>query len=289
MLEADLQKLFKKYSSLISKEMRIFLPRDNSKIAQAMRYSIFAGGKRFRPMLMIEAALCCGGSLKDVLPAACAVEMVHTFTLIHDDLPAMDNSNLRRGKPACHKVFGEDIAILAGDALNTLAFEVIAKNIKLTKAPQVIAELSEALIKVVRGQELDLESEGKKINLRQLENIHLLKTAALIEASVKIGAVTANAHDAQVNALVAYAHNLGLAFQIADDILDEVSKRSVIGKPAKADQKLRKATYPAILGIQKARELARKHKNESIKNLKIFGDKAGILRLVADFTVRREK
>jgi len=282
MSEADLLKL-------IDKELRLFLPRDNSKISKAMRYSIFAGGKRFRPRLMIEAALCCGGNIKDVLPAACAVEMVHTFTLIHDDLPAMDNSDLRRGKPTCHKVFGEDIAILAGNALNTLAFEVIAKNIKLTKVPQIVAELSEALIKVVRGQELDLSAEGKKISLRQLETIHLLKTAALIEASVRIGAVIANARDAQIDALTGYARHLGLAFQIADDILDEVSSRSVLGKPAGADQRSKKATYPSILGLKAALQLAEQNKNEAISNLKIFKNKAEILIMIADFAVRRKK
>ncbi|MFA4967841.1 MAG: polyprenyl synthetase family protein [Candidatus Margulisiibacteriota bacterium] len=274
------------HRDLIDREMRKLLPRDSSKLSRAMRYSIFAGGKRFRPMLMIETALCCGGKIKDVLAAACAVEMIHTFTLIHDDLPAMDNSDLRRGRPTCHKVFGEDIAILAGDALNTLAFEVLAKNYDIMK---LAIELSEALIKVVRGQVQDLEAEGKKITYDQLRNIHLLKTAALIEASVKMGAVLAGAGRIQIKALTGYARHLGLAFQIADDILDAESTSSVLGKPAKADQKNKKATYPAILGLKKAAELAEKNKNAAVNELKSFGSRADVLRSIAEFAVRRKK
>ena len=273
------------HKELIDKELKRLLPRDNSILSRAMRYSIFAGGKRFRPALMIEAALCCGGKIKNVLPAASAVEMIHTFTLIHDDLPAMDDSDLRRGRPTCHKVFGEDIAILAGDALNTLAFEVLAKNYDIQ---QLAIELSQALIKVVRGQVMDLRAEGKRISFKDLQNIHLFKTAALIEASVKMGAIAAGANRSRIKALAQYARHLGLAFQIADDILDVESKSAVLGKPAKADQKNKKATYPAIVGLGKAKRLAEMHKNEAIARLKRFGGKAEALRSIAEFAVRRK-
>jgi len=272
----------------IDQQLRKLLPKDNSSLARAMRYSVFAGGKRFRPILCLEAARICGGSTSSALPAACALEMIHTFTLIHDDLPAMDNSDLRRGKPTCHKVFGEDIAILAGDALNTMAFEVIAKHCKTDKVANVSAELSDALLKVVKGQVLDLESEGKRITLKQLEKIHLLKTAALIEAAVRIGAILANAREAQVEALTKYARHLGLAFQITDDILDVTSERKTLGKPTKADQKAKKATYPGILGLEKARSLAENHNKKALKGLKSFGKRADKLRKLANFVIRRK-
>jgi len=275
-------------AKLVDRSLRRFLPKDNSSLSRAMRYSVLAGGKRFRPSLCLEAARICGGSISAVIPAACALEMVHTFTLIHDDLPAMDDSDLRRGKPTCHKVFGEDIAILAGDALNTLAFEVIAKHCRTDKVANVSAELGEALLKVVRGQVLDLESEEKKISYEQLQNIHLLKTAALIEAAVRIGAVLANARLTQVTALTKYARHLGLAFQITDDILDVTSERKTLGKPAQADKKAKKATYPGILGLAKACELAEKNKKVAIGALGLFGKRAESLRQIADFAIRRK-
>jgi geranylgeranyl diphosphate synthase type II len=271
----------------IDQQLRKLLPKDNSSLSQAMRYSIFAGGKRFRPILCLEAARICGGSISSALPAACALEMIHTFTLIHDDLPAMDDSDLRRGKPTCHKVFGEDIAILAGDALNTLAFEVIAKHCKTDKVANVSAELSDALLKVVKGQVLDLESEGKRITLKQLEKIHLLKTAALIEAAVRMGAILSNAREAQIEALTKYARHLGLAFQITDDILDVTSERKALGKPTKADRKAKKATYPSVLGLAKSRELVKEHHNMAVKSLNVFQKKADKLREIANFVLTR--
>lgn len=273
---------------LINRKLRRLLPKDNSSLSRAMCYSVFAGGKRFRPILCLESARVCGGAIKEVLPAACALEMIHTFTLIHDDLPAMDDSDLRRGKPTCHKVFGEDIAILAGDALNTLAFEIIAKHSPTVKVAKVSAELSEALLKVVRGQVLDLKAEGRKINLKKLQQIHLLKTAALIEAAVRIGAVLSNAREYQIRALTGYARHLGLAFQITDDILDATSEEKILGKPARADEKAKKATYPGILGLKKAQELTNRHYKLAVDSLKIFGKKAKTLKEIADFAVRRK-
>ncbi len=273
---------------LIDQALRRYLPK-KGELAEALRYSVFAGGKRFRPILMLEAARACGGNINKVLPAACAVEMIHTFTLIHDDLPAMDDSDLRRGKPTSHKVFGEDIAILAGDALNTLAFEVIAQYCPAEKVAKVSAELAEGSMKVVEGQVLDLRSEGKRIGFDKLQKIHLLKTAALIEASVRIGAILSNAREKQVRALASYARHLGLAFQITDDILDVISEKKTLGKPARADQKAKKATYPGLLGLKKARELAAKHHGLAIRSLKVFQDRAEGLAGIADFAVRRKK
>ncbi len=282
-----IDELLKRSVPLIDRELKRLLPKDNSSLSRAMRYSIFAGGKRFRPILAIESALCCGGEIKDVISAACAIEMIHTFTLIHDDLPAMDDSDLRRGRPTCHKVFGEDIAVLAGDALNTLAFFVIAQNVKTAKVANVTADLSAALLKVVYGQVMDLEAEGKKISFKKLENIHLHKTSALIEASAKIGAVLANAGDRQVKAMTQYARHMGLAFQIADDILDAVSSVKALGKPARADEKLKKATYPAVLGVPGAEKLAHDHLKKAIAEIAFFGKRGESLKALAEFAVRR--
>lgn len=268
---------------LIDRALKKYLPR-KGELAQAMGYSVFAGGKRFRPILVLEAARACGGNIKKVMPAACAVEMIHTFTLIHDDLPAMDDSDLRRGKPTSHKVFGEDIAILAGDALNTLAFKVLADH-----TPEVSGELAEGLLKVVEGQVLDLRSEGKKINFSQLQKIHLLKTAALIESSVAIGAILSGADKRRITALRSYARHLGLAFQITDDILDVVSASETIGKPAGLDSQRGKATYPGILGHKRAQELADRHYRAAMAELSVFGKKASTLKEIAEFAVRRKK
>ncbi|MFA4905391.1 MAG: polyprenyl synthetase family protein [Candidatus Margulisiibacteriota bacterium] len=268
---------------LIDQALNRYLPK-RGELAKAMRYSVFAGGKRFRPILVMEAARVCGSRTRRALPAACAVELIHTFTLIHDDLPAMDDSDLRRGKPTSHKVFGEDIAILAGDALNTLAFKILADH-----CPEVAGELAEGLLKVVEGQVLDLKSEGKKIGFAQLHQIHLLKTAALIESSVRIGAILAGASKKKITALTAYARHLGLAFQITDDILDVVSEEKILGKPARADQKAAKATYPGLLGLDKAKALAARHHRLAVGSLKIFGDRAEDLIEIADLAVGRKK
>ncbi len=273
----------------IDKALLKYLPRDNSQLSKAMRYSVMAGGKRFRPILCLEAAKLFGVGANSILPAACAIEMLHTFTLIHDDLPAMDDSNLRRGFPTCHVKFGEDIAILAGDALNTLAFVVIAKQCSQNKVTRVSLELGEALIKVVQGQVIDLESEGKKISINRLKSMHLLKTAALIEASLKTGAILANAKEHEISALGSFGRHLGLAFQIADDILDATQSTKVLGKPAKLDEKNKKSTYVSLLGLKKARELAKFHKDSSLNSLLIFGHKANNLNELAEFVIGREK
>ncbi|OGC32868.1 hypothetical protein A3J90_03885 [candidate division WOR-1 bacterium RIFOXYC2_FULL_37_10] len=277
-----------KFSRKIDKHLKKYLPKDNSDLSSAMKYSTMIGGKRFRPYLCLEACKICGGNQNDAIPAACAIEMIHTFTLIHDDLPCMDNSDLRRGKPACHKVFGEDIALLAGDALNTLAFQIIAKYYEPAKAAQVVVELSRALINVVKGQVIDIQSEGKKISLEKLKKMHLLKTAALIGISLKIGAILANAGDNQLKSLSKYGQHLGLAFQIADDILDATSDSKIIGKPVGADEKNLKSTYVSILGLEKAGEFADLNSKKAKKALSRFGKKADNLIRVSDFAVNRK-
>jgi len=259
----------------IDRELDRYLPR-KGKLAKAMRYSVFAGGKRFRPVLCLATAKVLGRPEKKVLPFACAVELIHTFTLIHDDLPAMDNSDFRRGKPACHKVFGEAAAILAGDALNTLAFEIIADQ------PAAARELARALLTVVEGQAVDIESKKRKVSLADLKKIHSWKTAALFKACVRGSALICGASAAQIKALTKYAEHLGLAFQIADDILDVTATAEKIGKPVKAD--IGKG-FPRLIGLEKSRTLAEQEKIKAISALKSFGGKADALRKIAEFYV----
>lgn len=259
-----------------------YLPR-HGKLARAMRYSVFAGGKRFRPMLCQAAAKALGKAPGKVLPIACAIEMLHTFTLIHDDLPAMDNSSFRRGKPTCHKKFDVATAILAGDALNTLAFEVLARE---PKNPRVAAEIGQALMQVVVGQVMDLESEGKKIGLSKLKLIHKYKTAALLAACVRSPAIYLGATGKQLRALTSYAGHLGLAFQIADDILDATSTQKQLGKPVKADVK---KGFPYLVGLERSRKMAEQEKIKAIRALKVFGRRADALREIAIYVVARKK
>jgi geranylgeranyl diphosphate synthase type II len=252
------------------------------KLGQAMRYSVFAGGKRFRPLLCFAAAQALGKNPKKVLPIACAIEMLHVFTLIHDDLPAMDNSSLRRGKKTNHVKFNEAIAILAGDALNTMAFQVLAKEKCKLK---VIEEISKALVKVCHGQVMDLGSINKELKYHNLLHIHENKTAALIVACVMSVALELGANQQQIKALARFARHLGLAFQIADDILDVESTAQALGKPVRAD-KLK--GFPFFLGLEKARQFALKEKKLAIKALKPFGSKARELVALAEFVVNRK-
>jgi len=252
---------------LVSEALNKYLPK-KGKLAKAMRYSVFAGGKRFRPQVCLATAKALGKNPKKVLPIACAIEMLHTFTLIHDDLPAMDNSDLRRGKLTCHKKFDEATAILAGDALNTLAFEILAKE---TKNAQVVEEVASALMKVVYGQVLDMEAEGKKISYKQLIEIHENKTAALLVACVRACAIHLNASKKQLKALTDYAKHLGLAFQITDDILDATSSREKLGKPVGADVK---KGFPYVVGLNKSRELASLEIKKAFSALKMFRKRA---------------
>jgi geranylgeranyl diphosphate synthase type II len=266
----------------IDRALDKYLPR-GSKLARAMRYSVFAGGKRFRPLLCMATAKALGKNPKKILPIACAIEMIHTFTLIHDDLPAIDDSDFRRGKPACHKKFDEASALLAGDALNALAFEILAREIR---DPKVIGEIGYAVLQVISGEAEDLEYEKKKTSLRTLKSIHKRKTAALLLACMRSSAIHLGASAKQLEALTAYAKHLGLAFQIADDILDVTSTREKLGKPVRADVK---KGYPYLVGLERSRKLAEQERNKAIGALKVFGKKADTLREIAEYVIERRK
>lgn len=256
-------------------------------LLEAMRYSLFAGGKRLRPALALGAAEMISGDDSAALPAACALEMIHTYSLMHDDLPAMDNDDFRRGRPTAHKAFGEATAILAGDALLTLAFEVMSESGNI----RVIREIALAAgaCGMAGGQQLDIEAEGRSIGLDDLRRIHALKTGALIRVSVRAGALLAGAQKDVLDALSAYGEALGLAFQIADDILNVTSTEAALGKPVGSDADRDKSTYPAIMGIEGARALAEEAVSTAVAALERFGAEADIFRALARFVVERDK
>ena len=260
-------------------------------IHKAMRYSLQAGGKRLRPILVLAACEAVGGRIKDALPPACAVEMVHTYSLIHDDLPAMDNDDFRRGKPTSHKVFGEGIAILAGDGLLTQAFEVIAQTKPQPRYPtaKFVLELARAggSLELIAGQVEDLEGENRAVSFEDLRYIHERKTAALIRACVRLGAMAGNATPAQLKAVTAYGHGLGVAFQIIDDILDCTATTEQLGKTAGKDAKAKKATYPSLLGLEKSRVEAARWTTSTLKAIERFGEAGEALRALADFLLKR--
>jgi geranylgeranyl diphosphate synthase type II len=256
-----------------------------------MRYSIFAGGKRLRPTLCLAAAEACGGTMEEAMPAACAVECIHTYSLIHDDLPAMDDDDFRRGKPTNHKVFGEGIAVLAGDALLTQAFEIAASSRGWPRYTHqtVILEIARAAgsLQLIAGQVADLEAEQKKISAAQLKYIHERKTSALLCCSVRLGGMSANCPPGQLAALTEFGYNVGLAFQIIDDILDVTQTSEQLGKTAGKDAEASKATYPSIVGMEKSRMIARKLTRNAFKALEVFEGRAGALEALADYLLRR--
>lgn len=282
-------------SQLVDRALDRFLPKATVKpatIHKAMRYSLFAGGKRMRPVLTLAAAEACGGKLEAAYPAACAVECIHTYSLIHDDLPCMDDDDLRRGRPTNHKVFGEGIAVLAGDALLTVAFDILAQA-EPTSRYSVAAQIRELTSAsgsqwLIGGQVADLEGEGKKLSGNDLRYIHRCKTAALLTASLRLGAMSANATPAKLEAITAFGQNLGLAFQVIDDILDVTQTTEKLGKTAGKDVKATKATFPAIYGLEKSRAEARKLTQAALTALKPFAAKAVRLRELADYLLARE-
>ena len=260
----------------------------------AMRYSVFAGGKRIRPVLMAATCEAVGGHPEDVLVAAAAIEMIHSYSLIHDDLPAMDDDDLRRGKPTNHKVYGEAIAILAGDGLLTEAFILLSNpQVLPSVAPvarlEIIHQLSRAAgsLGMVGGQVVDMESEGEAIDLPTLEYIHTHKTGALILAAIEIGAIIGGATEKQRLALHRYGEAAGLAFQVADDILDIVADQALLGKDVGSDEERGKATYPALLGLEGARQRARDLRDMAFAALEPFGDEARPLRDIATYVIDR--
>jgi len=260
---------------------------------RAMRYSLLAGGKRLRPSLTLAAGEALGADTDDLMPAACAIEMIHTYSLIHDDLPAMDNDDLRRGRPTCHKAFGEAVAILAGDALLTQAFRVLSADAPHRDAERqvrVIREIATAAGTVdalIGGQIADIEGEGKNVDASTLEYIHRSKTGAMITASVVVGGIIAGASEGQIDKLRGYGERIGLAFQIADDILDVTSTSEQLGKTPGKDQAANKATYPAIHGIAASNARARRLVDEAIEIVAVLDLKTRVLEDVARFIIAR--
>lgn len=264
------------------------------KLTQAMRYSLFSGGKRIRPILALAASEAVGGQTTPVLPFACALELIHTYSLIHDDLPAMDDDDLRRGQPTSHIVFGEGIAILAGDALLTEAFRIMAEAAAKPgalqhRALQVLTEISKAAGArgMVAGQAADMEAERAVIDLPTVELIHIRKTGALIRAAIRAGALLGGARPDQLRRLTRYAEFLGLAFQIADDILDAESSTAVTGKATGRDKARHKATFPALLGLSATKERARELLANALRELRVFEYRAEPLRAIAEYIVGR--
>jgi geranylgeranyl diphosphate synthase type II len=290
----NLEGYLKEKKQLVEKALDQSLPiAQPEKIYEAMRYSLLAGGKRLRPILCLATCELIGGTPEMAIPTACALEMIHTMSLIHDDLPAMDNDDYRRGKLTNHKVFGEDIAILAGDGLLAYAFEYVAtqtKNVPADPLLQVIARLGRTVGAegLVGGQVLDLESEGKTdISAETLTFIHTHKTGALLEASVVSGGILAGASPEDLARLSKYAQNIGLAFQIIDDILDVTATDEQLGKTAGKDLQAQKATYPSLWGLEKSKLQARQLIDEAIAQLTIYEEKAEPLRAIAKFIVTR--
>lgn len=281
----------------VDQAMDAFLPGEQTlpqSLHKAMRYSVFAGGKRIRPVLMMAACEAVGGNSERVLPAACAMEMIHTYSLIHDDLPAMDDDDFRRGRPTNHKVFGEATAILAGDGLLTEAFILLSSPEVMAEVPaEVRRRITHTIARcagsmgMVGGQVVDMESEGRAIDLPTLEYIHTRKTGALILAAIQTGALIGGADETALQALTRYGEAAGLAFQVADDILDVIGDQQVLGKDVGSDQQRGKATYVALLGLEQAKTRATELRDLAISALEPLGAAAEPLRQIAGYIVGR--
>ncbi len=282
----------------IEQELISYLPEKDEYIknlVDSMEYSLTAGGKRIRPMLVLEFAKLCGGKEEAAMPFACALEMIHTYSLIHDDLPCMDNDDLRRGKPTNHKVFGEACALLAGSGLLTLAFETASseKSVALNgtekclSAIKVLSQIAGAE-GMLGGQIIDLESEGKKVDVEHLKVMDSKKTGALIIGAAKLGCISAGATEQQMNAAVSYAEKIGLVFQIVDDVLDITSSTEKLGKPVGSDSENEKSTYAALLGIEECMSISRKLTEEAVACLELFDEDTTALKEFAYFLLNRE-
>lgn len=293
----DITSYLSKRKAIIDKTLDKLVPSAKmfpTSIHEAMRYSLFAGGKRVRPILAIAAAEALGARASGLLPLAGSLELIHTYSLIHDDLPAMDDDDFRRGRPTCHKVYGEAVAILAGDGLLNMAFEVLsdprrAKAVPADRLIAIIKEISTAsgVLGMVGGQVVDMESEGREIDFPTLEYIHTHKTGALIRAAVRVGALYAKASERRLRALTRYGELAGLAFQIVDDILDITGKREEIGKDIGSDLKKGKRTFPSFYGLEESRLRASEVADKAIYALRDFDRKADPLRELAKYIVKR--
>lgn len=291
----NLKRFLERSTQQVNRALDRALPGEETRpvtIHRAMRYSLFAGGKRMRPALCLAAAEACGGKPAEAMPLACAVECIHTYSLIHDDLPSMDNDDFRRGKPTNHKVFGEGIAVLAGDALLTQAFEIAARCRAWRRYSHrdIILELTRASgsLQLIAGQVADLEGEGRKVSLADLKYIHERKTSALLCCSVRLGGMSANCPAALLQALTDFGYNVGLAFQVIDDILDMTQSSEKLGKTAGKDAAARKATYPSIVGLEKSRKIARQLTDRAFAALKPFKGQAVALEALAGFLLNRD-
>jgi len=293
----DIDKLLSESRRLVEASLDELLPAADvspQKVHEAIRWSVFAGGKRFRPALLLASGQTFGAPVEVLLNTACALEMIHTYSLIHDDLPSMDDDELRRGRPTCHVRYDEATAILAGDALQSLAFQAIAEHQLLEPQTRVrlITELSRAAGTphgMVAGQALDIEAEAREVTSEELEEIHRLKTAALVICAVRCGAIIAGANETELDAVTKYAQNLGLLFQITDDLLDVTATEQELGKTPGKDARSEKATYPALYGLEEARTAATKAHRDAVASLSSINRPTGTLRHIADFTLNRSR
>ena len=293
-MDAAMKALWEQRKALVETALKEELYKEpplDAKLAEAMEYSLMAGGKRLRPILVMAAADAVGADGTQFLTTGCALEMIHTYSLIHDDLPAMDNDDYRRGKLTNHKVYGAGLATLAGDALLTLAFEVLLRQEHATEATRlaVVREMSTAagMNGMVGGQAIDLASEGHRIPMELLRKMHMGKTGALFRAAIRSGAILGGASDTQLAALTRYADAFGLAFQITDDILDVVGDEAALGKPIGSDERNHKSTYVTLLSLEKAQALAKSTVDEALDALSGFGDEAAFLRALVQMLIDR--
>jgi len=294
-MDADFKDYITTNRKRIDHALDHFLPGATAKPAtvhKAMRHSLFAGGKRLRPVLAMAAAEACGGDPEHALPGACAIECIHTFSLVHDDLPCMDDDDFRRGKPTCHKIFGEGVAVLAGDALQASAFEILttARATKQYGVADYVRELAatSGSRELIGGQVMDLEGEGQELDHGQLRAIHEKKTAALLTTSVRFGGMSADATPRQLDLLTGFGRALGLAFQVIDDILDVTQTTEKLGKTAGKDEAVDKSTYPAIIGLEPSRKEATRLTQKAISSLSAFGKKGHRLDQLAHYLLDRD-
>lgn len=272
-------------------------PSAPPRLLESIQYSLMAGGKRLRPALLLESARACGSQPDHTAPvatavvAAAAMELIHTFSLVHDDLPAMDDDDLRRGLPTNHKIYGEAMAILAGDAMTTMAFEILAADADPRLVPSLIQELARASgpAGMIGGQVIDMDEKHPPKNLAELQHLHRMKTGALLTASCRMGAIAGNASAAQLQALDTYGRHLGLAFQIVDDILDQTATAEELGKATKKDAQKGKVTYPMLLGLEESRHQANEQLSHALEALNMFEARADGLKALAAFVVERHK
>lgn len=295
----DLKTYLHEKKAIVEEALEIYLPKIQgpaASVLEAMRYSLFAGGKRLRPILCMAAATAVGGDERDVLPVAGALEFIHTYSLIHDDLPALDNDDLRRGRPTNHKVFGEALALLAGDGLLTESFRLMTDPILTKKFPpdvllRVIGliSFSAGIHGMVGGQVVDIQSEGKEVDLGVVEFIHTHKTGALIAAAVRAGAILGGGSERDVEALTTYGREVGLAFQISDDILDIEGDSKSMGKGVGGDERRGKATYPAVAGLDRSKGVQEELVGSAVEALEAFDRKADPLREIAHYIIQRNR